>query len=84
MSSQPEQSTERWYEFEQHETIVRLFYVKAPSRREAQRMVREDRCGLRCGVPDYAPDGAQDIVIRGRGRLANQQDAEDIAQERSF
>jgi hypothetical protein len=74
----------RWYEFEQREVLVRPFWVRARSLKEAQRMVRESKSGLDIGVPDYAPDGADDIAIVGRGRLADQEVAQDMADEREW
>lgn len=35
----------RWYRFEQHELMVRDFYVRASSLTEARRLVREHKSG---------------------------------------
>lgn len=72
---------ERWYEFTQVEVLPRPFYVRARTLKEARQLVREHPSGNGIGVPDYAghPDS---ILIRGRGRLAHQQDAQDLADER--
>jgi len=64
---------ERWYEFEQVETLPRLFWCKGTSAADAKR-----RAGYsgREGVPDYAGTPSN-IRIIGRGRLVR--DPDDIA-----
>jgi hypothetical protein len=74
----------RWYEFDQVEVLVRPFYVQAPSLRAARRIVSANKSGLGCGVPDYAPNGPSLIEVRGRGRLADQELADDLAVERGW
>lgn len=70
-------SWERWYEFEQVETMRRSYYVKAATLAEARAKVRSgDWSG---DVSDYPPDpGAQNFRVQGPGRLADQEYVEDL------
>lgn len=66
--------SDRWYEFTQVETFERPFYVKASSLDEARRK-RFD------GVADYSPTFPT-LDVKGRGRLADQEIAQAMADER--
>lgn len=75
-------SAERWYQFEQHELMVRSFFVRARTLKEARQLVRRHPSGLNIGVPDYASIGPDYILIKGRGRLEpDQESADDRAAE---
>jgi hypothetical protein len=79
--SAPRDAPERWYEFEQVEVMVRPIWIKASSLEEARSIKRSDPVGSE-GVPDIAPDGPSNIYVRGRGRLAEDQEIADYrAQE---
>jgi hypothetical protein len=60
-------SVERWYEFEQVETLPRPYWVKARTAAEA-RAKRN-----RSGVPDFAGNPS-DLKIIGRGKLVRSTD----------
>lgn len=59
-------SGERWYEFEQRDTVSRPVYVKATSLKDARARVHQE------GIPDYPPS-FPDMWIGGRGRIARDQ-----------
>lgn len=84
MTSLPRGSSkERWYEFTQVERIYRPFWIRASSLQDAREKLRQSY-GNPPGVADWAPDGPGSVRIIGPGKLADQEAAQDMADERGY